>query len=46
MGCWKIICVRNVNRFYDMVCRIGRVCWSVEVVYGYWRVEVLCGAGG
>ena len=32
-----------VKRFYDMVCRIGRVCWRVEVVYGCWRVEVLEG---
>ena len=34
-----------VERFYDMVCRIGRVCWRVEVVYGCWRAlggVVLC----
>ena len=35
MGCWKIIYVRNAGiKIYDMVCRIGRVCWRV------------CGVGG
>ena len=28
-------CVRNVKRFYDMVCRIVKVCWRV---YGCWSV--------
>ena len=48
VGFWKIMCVRNVKRFYNMVCRIVKVCWRVEVLYGVLEYigDVYVGVGG
>ena len=56
--CWRVASlgvgsgVWGVERLYVLgmyviICRIGRVCWRVEMVYGVcWRVGMLCGEGG
>ena len=36
-GVWGVGSVRNVKRFYDMVCRIVRVCWRWCMGVGVYR---------